>query len=104
MKKEIARKVLVEITAEYDFKGNVPAPVSELLGIEQQVSPAGIFTLDQMARIIDMINKNNIIRFSSYQRSPLYIEDEELRKIHALIDDGVINRLLSYDGYSPGHA
>jgi hypothetical protein len=31
----------------------------------------------------------------------LYIKDEELRKIDELIDDRVINRLLSYDGYSP---
>jgi hypothetical protein len=101
VKKEIARKVLAEVTAEYDFKSNVPAPVSELLGIEQQVSPAGILTLDKMARLIDMMNKNNIIRFSGYQRSPLYIKEEELRKIDELIDDRVINRLLSYDGYSP---
>ena len=101
VKKEIVRKVLVELTAEYDFKSDVSAPVPELLGIEEQVSPAGILTLDEMAQFVDMINKNNIIRLGGYQRSPLYIKDEELRKIDAMIDDRVINRILSYDGYSP---
>ena len=101
MKKEIARKVLAELSAEYDFNGDITASPSELLGIEQQVTATGIITLDEMARFIDMINKNNIIKFSSYKRSPLYIKDEELRYVDELIDNRVINRLLSYDGYSP---
>ena len=101
IKKEIACKVLAEVTAEYDFNGDIAASPSELLGIEQQVTPTGIITLDKMARFIDMINKNSIIKFSSYKRSPLYIKDEELRYVDELIDDRVINRLLSYDGYSP---
>lgn len=100
-KKEIARKVLAEVTAEYDFNGDITASPSELLGIEQQVAAIGIITLDEMARFTDMINKNSVIRFSNYKRSPLYIKDEELRHVDELIDDGVINRLLSYDGYSP---
>jgi hypothetical protein len=101
IKKEIARKVLAELSAEYDFNGDITASPSELLGIEQQVAATGIITLDEMARFIDMINKNSTIKFSSYKRSPLYIKDEELRHVDELIDDGVINRLLSYDGYSP---
>ena len=101
IKKEIARKVLAELSAEYDFNGDITASPSELLGIEQQVATTGIITLDEMARFIDMINNNSIIRFSSYKRSPLYIKDKELRHIDEMIDDGVINRLLSYDGYSP---
>ena len=90
-----------KLTAEYDFNGDIIASPSELLGIEQQVPAKGIISLDEMARFIDMVNKNRIIKFSSYKRSPLYIKDEELRYVDELIDDGVINRLLSYDGYSP---
>ena len=100
-KKEIARKVLAEVTAEYDFKGDITASPAELLGIKQQLVPTGIITLDKMADFIDMINNNSIIKFNSYNRSPLYIKDEELRYIDELIDDRIINRLLSYDGYSP---
>ena len=100
-KKEIARKVLEEVTAEYDFNGDITASRSELLGIERQVVASGIITLDEMARFIEINNKNSIIRFNSYNRSPLYIKDEELRYIDELIDDRIINRLLSYNGYSP---
>lgn len=101
IKKEIARKVLAEVTAEYDFKSDIMASTSELLGIEQQAVSPGIITLDDMARFIEMIDKSSIIKLSSYKRSPLYIKDEELRYIDELIDDRIINRLLSYDGYSP---
>jgi len=100
-KKEIARKVLAEVTAEYDFKSDITASPSELFGIEQQVDNTGIIPLGDMAKFIEIVNKNNIIKFAGYKRSPLYIKDEELRYIDELIDDGIINRLLSYDGYSP---
>ena len=100
-KKYMTRKVLEEVTAEYDFKQTVTASQEELLGIEQQVPAKGIIRLDEMARFIDMVKGNRIIKFSSYKRSPLYINDEELRYIDELIDDGILNRLLSYDGYSP---
>jgi len=100
-KKEIARKVLAEVSNEYDFNGDITASQAELLAIEQQVPTKGIIKLDEMARFIEMINKNSIIKFSSYKRSPLFIKDEELRYIDELIDDRIINRLLSYGGYSP---
>ena len=100
LKKEIARKILAEAEAEYDFKQAIDVPEEELLGIEEQL-PKGIIKLDEMARYIDMINDNRIIKFSSYNRSPIYIKDEELAFVDKLIDDGIINRLLSYDGYRP---
>ena len=99
-KKSIAREVLTEAVAQYDFKQAINAPQEELLGIGGQL-PKGIITLDEMARYIDMINANKIIKFSNYKRSPIYIKDEELGFVDELIDNGVINRLLSYDGYTP---
>lgn len=102
-KKDIASKVLAEVVAEYDFKQVVDAPKEELLGIEEQL-PKGIIKLDEMARYIDMVNENRIIKFNSYKRSPIYIKDEELAFVDGLIDDVIINRILSYDGYRPGHA
>jgi hypothetical protein len=99
-KKDIARKVLAEVVAEYDFKQVIDASKEELLGIEEQL-PKGIIKLDEMARYIDMFNENRIIKFNSYKRSPIYIKDEELAFVDGLIDDVIINRLLSYDGYRP---
>ena len=99
-KKDIARKILAEAVTEYDFKQVIDAPKEELLCIEGQ-QPEGIIKLDEMARYIDMVNGNKIIKFSSYNRSPIYIKDEELAFVDTLIDDGIINRLLSYDGYRP---
>lgn len=99
-KKDIARKVLAEAVAEYDFEQVIDVPKEELLGIEEQL-PKGVVKLNEMARYIDMVNENRIIKFSSYNRSPIYIKDEELAFVDKLIDDGIINRLLSYDGYRP---
>lgn len=100
-KKELARKILAEVAAEYDFKQEIKASTAELLAIETQLPAKGIITLDQMARFIDMINNSKIIKFSNYKRSSIYIDDEELQFVDKLIDDGIINRLLAYDGYSP---
>ncbi|HID70144.1 MAG TPA: transposase [Desulfobacterales bacterium] len=100
-KRELARKVLEEVVAEYDFNQEVVTPTEELLAIETQVADKGIIPLDEMARIIDISNKNKIIRLCSYKRSATYIEDKELQVINSLIDDSLINRLLAYDGYSP---
>ncbi len=101
MKKELARKIQAETVAEYDFKQEISAPMQELLAIETQLPSKGIIKLDEMARFIDMVNSNKIIRFSNYKRSSIYINDEELQFIDALIDNDVINRLLAYEGYSP---
>jgi len=100
-KKAIARKVLAEVSAEYDFGQDIRTSPKELLGIEQQIPTEGIIKLDEMARFIHMINSSKLIKFNSYNRSPNYIKDEELRFVDELLDDGIINRLLSYDGYSP---
>jgi hypothetical protein len=100
-KKGLAGKVLKEVVAEYDFKLDVDAPLEELLAIEDQLPAKGIIPLDEMAEYISMVNSDNIIKLSNDKRSSSYIKDSELQFVDALIDDGVINRLLSYDGYSP---
>lgn len=100
-KKEITRKILAEHVSEYDFSLNVETPPEELLGIEQQVPAKGIINLDEMAQYINMVDNSRMIKLSSYKRSPIYIKDKELQFVDELIDDGIINRLLSYEGYSP---
>ena len=101
MKREIFNKIMDEVTANYDFNQEITVPVAEILGIENQMPAEGIIPLDEMAQYIDKVNSDWIIKLSSYDRSSIYIKDEELQFIDQLIYDNVINCLLSYDRYSP---
>ena len=56
-----------------------------------------IMNIEEMAHFIDVFNSGNFIQFNSYN---LFIEDEELKFIDALLDYGIINRLLSYNSNS----
>jgi hypothetical protein len=100
-KKAIARLVLKEVFEAYDFNQEIEASLEELAGIEEQLPASGIMNLEEMARFIDDLNSSTLINLSSNKRSSLYIQDEELRFIDELLDNRIINRLLSYDGYSP---
>lgn len=100
-KKEIAQKVLSEFVAEYDFDQVVDAPREALLGIQQQMPTKGIIKLDEMAHLVDSVNKSRIIKLSNYKRSAIYIENQELQFIDRLLDDRILNRLLAGEGYSP---
>ena len=100
-KKELARKVLAEVVTEYDFKQEVTTPIDQLLAIEGQHPAKGIIKLDEMARLIEKVNSTKLIKLSNYNRSHLYIDDDELQFIDKMIDNRMINRLLAYDGYSP---
>lgn len=100
-KKEIAKMVLDEVVRGYNFEAPIKSPLEELIGIEEQVPTDGIINLDDMASFIDEFNTNKLIRFNRYNRSALYLKDEELRFIDELLDNEIINILLSYDGYSP---
>lgn len=101
IKKDISNQVLAEVGSEYDFSKEVTTPREELLGIEEQFTAKGIITLDEMARFIDMVSSSKIIKLSSYNRSSIYITNEELRFVDELVDNKIINSLLAYDGYSP---
>ncbi len=100
-KRKLAKQVLKEVVAQYDFSLPITTSKEELLGIEEQASLKGIISLQEMGRFIEMFNSSSIVRLSDYQRSPLLLEDEELRYINGLLDDRIINRLLAYQGYSP---
>ena len=100
-KKEIVQKVLAEAVSDYDFSGTVVAEPEELLSIEQQAPSKGIINLKDMAQLIDKVNNNRMVKFSNCKRSDKHIRGKELHFIDKLIDDGIINYLLSYDGYSP---
>jgi len=100
-KKTIAKMVLDEVVENYDFSEEIKTPKHELLGIEGQLLTPGIMDLDGMARFIDSHENDVVFKLNSKSRHPLHIKDKELRFIDNLLDDRIINKLLSYDGYTP---
>ncbi|OEU65045.1 MAG: hypothetical protein BBJ57_07595 [Desulfobacterales bacterium PC51MH44] len=65
-KKAISKAVLSEAVAQYDFEQDIQVPLEELIGIEE------------MAHFIDVFNSGKFIKFNSYNRSNLFIKNEEL--------------------------
>ncbi|MFQ6678836.1 MAG: transposase [Fidelibacterota bacterium] len=100
-KKRIAKMVLEEAVKDYDFEQEVTESMEELLGIEEQVRPSGIMNIDEMSAFIKDHMESKLIRINRYDRSSIYIKDEELRFVDKLLDDEIINKLLSYRGYTP---
>lgn len=98
-KKNIATEVLDEIKNSYDFTQKIEASAYELLGIEQQILVPGILTLEKMKEFIKNNRNSKLFRIQNKQHPA--IQDKELQFIDTLIDDEIINVLLSYDGYSP---
>jgi len=100
-KKQIAKQVLDEVVSNYDFSKEIETAEAELLGIAQQELTSGMMNLDEMAQFIDSHEKDVLFRLNKKRRHPLYLKDSELRFVDDLLDDTIINRLLSYDGFTP---
>lgn len=99
-KKAIAHKVFEEVIHNYDFSCPLSASKDELLGIEDQTATAGVMTIDEMKLFIENYENSVLFKISRPKGHPA-IRDEELKIIDALIDDRIVNQLLSYEGYSP---
>jgi hypothetical protein len=99
-KKAVARKVLEAVTQNYDFSCPLETPTEALLGIEDQMVTAGIKTMDEMKQFVESYENSVLFKFRRPKGHPA-IRDEELKAIDALIDDRIVNQLLSYEGYSP---
>ena len=100
-KKAIAKKVLEEVVKDHDFKQEVTTPLDVMLGIDAQLPGSGIMDLDQMERFIQIQKNSVLFKLNRKKRHPLHIKDQELRFIDDLLDDKIINKLLSYNGYTP---
>jgi hypothetical protein len=100
-KKRIARMVLDEVKRDYDFNHEIKASEPELLGIEGQLPTPGIMNLEEMERFIESHKNDVLFKLNRHKKHPTYLMDEELRYIDNILDDQIINKLLSYDGYSP---
>lgn len=100
-KRVIAKKILKEVVDCYDFRQEVEAPIEELLCLEEQMPTPGIMNLEAMARFIK--NHENSKLYNIHKKgSSVYRADEELRVIDNVLDNQIIDKLLSYDGYTPG--
>ena len=100
-KRAMAKQVLANVVAEYDFNQPITPTKEALLGIEEQASYKGIMSLQKMARFIEMFNSSQVVRIKDTRRSARCIQDDELGYISKLLDNRIINRLLAYQGYSP---
>jgi len=58
-KRELAKKVLAEVVADYDFSKEIETDKLDLLGIKQQELTSGMMNLEEMARFIED-NENDV--------------------------------------------
>ena len=92
---------MAEVVADYDFTKEIETDKLDLLGIEQQELTSGMMDLKEMARFIESNENDILFKVNKIRRSSLYLKDKELEFIDNLLDDAIINRLLSYDGFTP---
>ena len=100
-KKAIAKKITDAAIKGYDYDTNLDLPIEELIGTENQIPTAGIMNLEEMANFIDKFYRGSIFNFDRHRKTWPEIVSEELKVIDKLLDNRIINRLLSYEGYSP---
>lgn len=100
-KKSIAKKVLNEVESCYDYEQPIRTPFPELLGIENQVGVENkIMNMETMEKFISDFDNGNLFKIAGEKGHPA-IWDIELRQIDEILSDQIINRLLSYEGFTP---
>lgn len=67
----------------------------------EQTRDVGIMNLEKMGSLIDDFAQKKLFKINRHYRSAIYLKDEELNFIDKLLDNEIINDLLSYDGYTP---
>jgi hypothetical protein len=100
-KKRIAKMVLEEVANSYEFDQEIKTSEPELLGRKNQMPISGIMNLEEMERFIDSHKNDVLFKLNRHKKHPTYLKDEELRFIDDILDDQIINKLLSFDGYTP---
>ncbi len=100
-KKTLAKQVTEAVIDDYDFKQEIDAPVEELIGIDNQTTHEGIMTLDEMNTLIDDFYKKSFINVREIKKLRVNVKDSLLTFIDDILDNHIINRLLSYKGFTP---
>ena len=102
-KKELSKQIVNEVINDYDFSQTLNVPIEELTGIESQVAPRGIRNITDMGRYIKNFYSGNLFGIDK-KRSPFpEIVDKEQQFIDEILDDSIINSLISPEGYSVNH-
>lgn len=100
-KREASRQIAQAVIDDYDFKQEIEAPMEELVGIEGQLPNDDIIPLPEMDILIDDFYKNSLIDVRKIKRLRTHLKDGRLKFIDGILDNAIINRLLSYKGYTP---
>lgn len=100
-KKALAKQVVKAVVEDYDFKQEIDAPVEELIGIENQMPNEDILSLNQMNELIGDFYKNALFDITKIKKYRINLKDDKLTFIDNLLDNHIINRLLSYKGFTP---
>ncbi len=100
-KKTLAKQVLAAVVEDYDFTQEISTSPAELVGIDEQIPTEDIMTLDEMAAFVAEFRANPPISLAQHPRHASYLYERELRLIDDLLDNRILNELLSYDGYTP---
>lgn len=96
-KKRLAKEVLKKVLASCEAPDMETVSLSELTSTPSV--PEGIIPLSQMGEFIERETRRClVIPARHWQR---HYDDEELRKIDALLDDRVLNCLVAPEGYTP---
>lgn len=95
-KKELANQVLDEVTSNYAFEEEIKAPINEVTGTPSLQK--GTISISYMKDFIKDSKGPLLNLTKSRYRKPL--RDPELKAIDELLDDAVVNHLLSTQSYT----
>jgi hypothetical protein len=103
-KKALVKQIAEAVVNDYDFNQDVEdieAPVEELTGIENQIPNDDIIPLEYMEKLIDDFQNASLIDANEIKRFHVHIKDDALKFINNMLDNRIINHLLSYEGFTP---
>lgn len=102
-KKDLAKQIMMEVEAGYDYSQTLDIPIEKLIGIEDQAHSSGIRSLPEMASYIENFHSDNLFHFDTLRKPYPEIIDPELQFVDQLIDDQIINTLIAPGVYSAAH-
>ena len=97
-KKQLAEKVTKAMIHDYDFSAELNVPIEALTGISEQTQFDDIIGLDEVGK---MVAEYESRKLNSPKKLQINIKDPVLKYVDELLEDQIINRLLSYKGYTP---
>lgn len=102
-KKQLAKDITDAAIADYrGYDKEMKVPLAELIGLEGQKPDSRIMPLQEMADFVENFRlRSGTIDFEQYRKPMPEIVNTELRFVDKLLDNEILNCLLSPEGYSP---